>query len=323
MTTYWQSTPKYWCKACGKWVHDNLAMRTHHEKSLKHQENTKELIAKAQSSFSEKKAEEENLAKELARIERQAYNAYLKYDADGAQGEAVPVPPAQPNDSKDTGKEVITPVPEVGGESGKLNRKQRRAAMSSNASPLETTTPQAATSPLDADASAKPATDAAEGRASVSLQDFLRRRSEAKAPKKVEEKKAPHLQPADRQAAPAFGEVGFKSAWSKPVFTKVVEAPKDDDSDPEAPATRIIGVNVDPVRDDDPPLALPKRVAHTAPASGEASTTPTPLAVKKRKADENDDEEGGLVIEETLKGDAPAVSFKKRKGAAFRKKPGP
>eukprot|EP00659_Diplonema_papillatum_P018241 gene18241-28108_t len=201
--THYSSELQWVVESCGKWVHDNLAMRTHHEKSLKHQENTKELIAKAQSSFSEKKAEEENLAKELARIERQAYNAYLK------------------------------------------------------------------------------------------------------------------------QAAPAFGEVGFKSAWSKPVFTKVVEAPKDDDSDPEAPATRIIGVNVDPVRDDDPPLALPKRVAHTAPASGEASTTPTPLAVKKRKADENDDEEGGLVIEETLKGDAPAVSFKKRKGAAFRKKPGP
>jgi U1 zinc finger len=67
---YWVSHKKYWCKYCEVFIADDAPSRTQHENGLRHQGNKERFIRNLYKTGQQKKQDEDEEKREVARIEQ-------------------------------------------------------------------------------------------------------------------------------------------------------------------------------------------------------------------------------------------------------------
>ena len=83
MTEYWVSQARHWCEFCRIWTAGNKSSIAFHESGKKHKEAVELSLREMRKRGRERKVEQNELERELAKIERSAMRDYIQHDRAG------------------------------------------------------------------------------------------------------------------------------------------------------------------------------------------------------------------------------------------------
>ena len=94
MTEFWVSEARHWCEFCRCWTAGNKSSIGFHENGKRHKEAVEQALKDMRKRGRERRVEESDLEKELAKIEKSAMKDYVKHDI-AAQPQPTAVVPAE------------------------------------------------------------------------------------------------------------------------------------------------------------------------------------------------------------------------------------